>query len=83
MRHDLQVPHGARPGQNHEIPGHDVVDAFSDGFDDPGRLVAEQEREVVCDRALPVVEVSVTDPAGLHANDCFLGTGIGDPDGFQ
>ena len=46
--------------------------------DDARGLVAEQEREVVVDAALAVVQVGVADPAGLDVDDRLPGPGIGD-----
>ena len=65
--------HGA-PVEHDEITGHDVGDVGSDGLDDARRLVPEQEREVVVDGALAVVEVGVADPARLHAHERFART---------
>ena len=53
------------PVEDHEVAGRDVGDALADRLDDAGGLVAEQEREVVVDAALAVVQVGVADPAGL------------------
>ncbi len=39
--------------------------------------MAQQERIVVADPALAVVEVGVADPAGLHIDDRLARTGIG------
>ena len=46
----------------------------------PGGLVAEQEREVVVDAALAVVQVGVADPARLDDDDGLTRPGIGDDD---
>ena len=54
--------------------------ALADRLDDAGGLVAEQEREVVVDAALAVVQVGVADPAGLHLHDRLARTGVGDVD---
>ena len=58
----------------------DVGDALPDGGDDPGRLVAEQERELVVDPALAVVQVGVAHPARLHLDDGLPRTGVGHVD---
>ena len=54
------------PVEHHEVarlePGH----VRPDRLDHAGGLVAQQEREVVVDPALAVVQVGVADPAGLH-----------------
>ena len=42
--------------------------------------MAEQEREVVVDAALAVVQVGVAHPAGLHLHDRLARTGVGDVD---
>ncbi len=49
--------------------------------------MAEQEGEVVADSALFVVQVGMTDPAGLYLHHGLAGSGIGyddrlDPDRF-
>ena len=54
------------PVEDHEVPDGDRRHPRPDGVDDAGRLVAEQEREVVVDAPLAVVEVGVAHPAGLH-----------------
>ena len=53
------------PVEDHEVAGHDIGDAFADRLDDAGGFVPEQEREVVVDAALAVVQVGVAHPAGL------------------
>ena len=52
----------------------------ADRLHDAGGLVAEQEREVVVDAALAVVQVGVADPAGLHLHHRLAGAGVGDVD---
>ena len=47
------------------------------GFDDAGGLVAEQEREVVVDAALAVVQVGVAHAAGLDRDHASPGPGSG------
>ena len=44
-------------------------DAGADGLDHASRLVTEQERELVVDATLPVVEVGVADAARLHLHE--------------
>ncbi len=56
--------HGS-PVEDHVVAGSDVGDPVADRLDDAGRLVPEQEREVVVDAALAVVEVGVAHPARL------------------
>src|SRR4029453_4427215 len=64
------------PGQNDEVAGGEVGHAGPDRLDLPGRLVAEQERELVVDRALAVVQVGVADPAGLHPDQRLPRPGV-------
>jgi hypothetical protein len=56
------------------------VTPVADGLDHAGGLMPEQEREVVVDAALPVVQVGVADPAGLHLHQRLTGAGVGDMD---
>ena len=60
-----QSPQTARQLSTTKSPGGDLGDALADRLDDAGGLVAEQERELVVDAALAVVQVGVADPAGL------------------
>ena len=60
-----QSPQTARQLRITKSPGATSVTSVADRLDDAGRLVAEQEREVVVDAALAVVQVGVADPAGL------------------
>ena len=71
--------HGA-PVEDDEVAGRDVGDALADRLDRAGRLVAEQEREVVVDAALAVVQVGVADPARLDPHDGLTRTGVGHDD---
>ncbi len=64
------------PVEDHEVAGRHVGDALADRLDDAGRLVAEQERELVVDAALAVVQVGVADPAGLHLHHRLAGPGV-------
>ena len=48
--------------------------------DDAGGLVAEEERIVVADPALAVVEVGVADAAGLDVDDDLARSRVGDDD---
>ena len=54
------------PVEDDEVARRDVGDAVADRLDDAGGLVAEQEREVVVDAALAVVQVGVAHPARLR-----------------
>ena len=65
------------PVEDDEVAGRDVGDAVADRLDDAGRLVAEQEREVVVDAALAVVQVGVADAAGLDLDHGLAGPGSG------
>ena len=58
-------------------PGSTSVTPVADRLDDAGRLVAEQERELVVDAALAVVQVGVADPARLDLHDRLTGPGSG------
>ena len=55
--------------QHHEIPWGHVGHRVADAFHDPRRLVSQQEREVVVDTAVPVVQVGVADPTGEDPHD--------------
>ena len=68
--------HGA-PVEDDEVAGRHVGDALADRLDRAGGLVAEQEREVVVDAALAVVQVGVADPAGLDRTTASPGPGSG------
>ena len=65
------------PIEDHVVADRHVGDALADRGDQPGRLVTEQEREVVVDPALAVVQVGVADPARLHVDHGLAGTGSG------
>ncbi len=52
-------------------------DVGANGFDDTGGLVAEQEREVVVDRALAIVQVGMADTARLHVDQRLTRARIG------
>ena len=65
------------PVQDHEVAGRDVADVGTDRLDDARGLVAEQEREVVVDRAFAVVQVGVAHAARLHAHAASPGPGSG------
>ena len=75
-----QSPQTARQLRITKSPGATLGDAVADGLDDAGRLVAEQEREVVVDPALAVVQVGVADPAGLDLDQRLARAGVGDVD---
>ena len=74
------MPHRP-PVEDDEVARLDAGDAGSDRLDDARRLVAEKEREVVGDAALPGVEVGVADGAGLDAHERLARARIGHLDG--
>ena len=78
-----QLPQTARQLSTTKSPGSRPVTPSPDGLDDAGRLVPEQEGELVVDPALAVVQVGVADPAGLHLDDRLTRTGVGDVDGLD
>ena len=45
--------------------------------------MAEQEREVVVDAALAVVQVGMAHAAGLHLHQCLARPRVGDVDGLD
>ena len=57
------------PVEDDEVAGRHLGHALADRLDGAGRLVAEQEGELVVDAALAVVQVGVADPAGLDPHD--------------
>ena len=68
------------PVEDDEVAGSHLADSGADGFDDAGGFVAEQERVVVVDAALAIVQVRMADPTGLDGDDRLAGTGIRDHD---
>ena len=82
----LTAPAGAAlaahrpPVEDHEVTRGDVRDAVADLLDDPCGLVPEQEREVVVDPALAVVQVGVAHPARLDLDDRLARPRIGNDD---
>ena len=79
-RHDRHSPHTARQFRITKSPGATSATSGPTASTTPGRLVAEQEREVVVDAALAVVEVGVAHAARLHLHERLTGAGIGDDD---
>ncbi len=73
-------PHTARQLRTTKSPGCEVAHVRSDRLDDPGRLVAEEEGEVVVDPALAVVQVGVADAARLDGDDRLARPGVGHDD---
>ena len=68
------------PVEDDEVADLDTGHAFADLGHVSGGFVAEQERIVIADAALAVVEVRVADAARLHIDDDFARTRIGDDD---
>ncbi len=74
------LPADRSPVEDDEVAGADLADSWPDRLDDTGRLVSEQERELVVDPALAIVQVGVAHPAGLHGDERLPGSGVGDDD---
>ena len=74
-------PQTARQLSTTKSPGATSVTPGADLLDHAGRLVAEQERVVVVDAALAVVQVGVADPAGLDPHHRLAGPRVGHHDG--
>ena len=75
-----QSPQTARQLRITKSPGATLGDVVADRLDDAGGLVAEQEREVVVDAALAVVQVGVADPARLDLHHGLARTRVRDVD---
>ena len=71
------------PVQDHAVAGGNLGDVRAHGADNAGGLVAEQEREVVVDAALLVVQVGVADAAGEDVHEGLAGAGVRHQDGLQ
>ena len=71
------------PVQDHEVAGRDLGDALADRLDEPGGLVAEQERELVVDAAFAVVQIGVAHAASLNGDHRLSGTGIRNDNGLE
>src|SRR5262249_39538395 len=61
-----------------EVAGCNVGDAWSHGLDDARGLVTEQERELIVDAALAVVQVRMAYAARLHRDQHLAGAGVRD-----
>ena len=68
------------PVEDDEVAGRDRGDVGADRLHDPCGLMAEQEREVVVDPPLPVVQVRVAHATCLDLHEGFAGSRIGDQD---
>ena len=64
------------PVEDDEVARGEVVDVGPDGLDYAGGLVAEEEREVIVDAALAVMQVGVTHAACLHPHPRLARTGV-------
>ena len=74
--------HGT-PVQDDEVARRDVGDTVADRLDHTGRLVPQEERELVVDAAVAVVQVGVAHPAGLHPDERLARPGVGHQDGLE
>src|SRR6185436_1744246 len=57
-----------------------VGNSLAHSLDDPGRLVTEEEREVVVDRSLAVVQIGMADAARLGPDERLTRPRIGHHD---
>ena len=62
-------------------PGSTSLTPVADRLDGAGGFVAEQERELVVDAALPVVQIGVAHAAGLDRNHDLARPWVGHDDG--
>ena len=76
-RHARQFAANRSPVQHDEVTRRDVDDVIADRLDDAARLVAEQERKVVVDAALAIVQIGVADAAGRTRTSASPGPGSG------
>ena len=76
-RHERHSPHTARQLRITKSPGATLGDVGADRLHDPCGLVAEQERELVVDAALAVVQVGVAHAACLHLHQCLARSRVG------
>ena len=60
------------PVEDHEVPWRHVGDTLADRLHDARGLVAQQERELVVDATLAVVQVRVAHPARLDRHCCVV-----------
>ncbi len=79
-RHARHWPQTARQLRMTKSPGATSVTPSPTARHDAGSLVAEQEREVVVDAALAVVQVGVADAARLDVDERLAGAGVGHQD---
>jgi hypothetical protein len=71
------------PVQDDEVAGPGDVDVGPDRLHDPRRLVAEEEREVIVDGALAIVQVGVAHAARLHPHQRLARPRVGHDDGLD
>ena len=82
--HERQSPADGTPVQDHEVARHHVGDTFArPPRPGPSRLMAEQERKVVVDGTLPVVEVRVAYPTCLDGHEDLTRARVRDLDGLD
>ena len=79
-RQARQVPHTARQLRTTKSPGATSVTSGAHRLDHARGLVPQEEREVVVDRAFPVVQVGVAHAARLHGHPRLARSGIGHDD---
>ncbi len=68
------------PVQHHDITDLDMSDSIADRFDGARGFVAEQERELVVDAALAVMQIGMTHPARGDGDHDIVRAGIGNGD---
>ena len=71
------------PVQDDVVAGSDVGNVVADRFDNTCGFVPEQERKLVVDPALAVMQVGVADPTRLHLDQRLTWTWVGNDDRFQ
>ncbi len=77
------LPAHGTPVEDDEVAGREVGDALPHRLHDTRGLVAQQEREVVVDAALAIVQIGVAHPAGLDLHQRLTGARVGHDDRFQ
>ena len=71
------------PVQDDVVAGSDVGNVVADRFDNTCGFVPEQERKLVVDPALAVMQVGVANPTRLHLDQRLTWTRVGNDDRFQ
>ena len=82
-RHARHSPQTARQLRMTKSPGATSVTPSPTASTDAGRLVTEQERELVVDAALAIVQVGVAHTARLDPHDRLTRSGVGHQDGLH